>query len=81
MDEALARERERKTKSMKMRSARYDTCIHNMFCYTYNNYYRHSRFGGTFVVKNQRSISGNDRVYHRPITGVYIQSVLGYIHF
>ena len=44
-------------------------------------YYRHSRFGGTFVVKNQRSISGNDRVYHRPITGIYIQSVLGYIHF
>jgi timeless len=31
---------------------------------------RHSRFGGTFVVKNQRSISGSERVYHRQIAGL-----------
>ena len=30
---------------------------------------RHSSFGGTFVVKNQKSISGKERVYHRPLAG------------
>ena len=30
---------------------------------------RHSRFGGTFVVANQKSIAGTERVYHRPIAG------------
>ena len=33
---------------------------------------RHSSFGGTFVVKNQKSISGKERVYHRPLAGMYI---------
>ena len=31
---------------------------------------RHSSFGGTFVVKNQKSISGKERVYHRPLAGM-----------
>ena len=30
---------------------------------------RHSFFGGTFVVKNQKSISGGERVYHKPLAG------------
>ena len=33
-----------------------------MYC-TYFN--RHSRFGGTFVVKNFKSISENDMIYHK----------------
>lgn len=31
---------------------------------------RHSSFGGTFVVKNQKSISGGERVYHKPLAGI-----------
>ena len=30
---------------------------------------RHSAFGGTFVVKDQKTISGQERVYHRPLAG------------
>ncbi len=30
---------------------------------------RHSSFGGTYVIKNQKSISGAERVYHRSIAG------------
>ncbi len=29
---------------------------------------RHSRFGGTFVVHNQKSISGKERIFHKPIS-------------
>ena len=36
---------------------------------------RHSFFGGTFVVKNHKSISGRERVYHKPIAGAYIISI------
>ena len=32
---------------------------------------RHSRFGGTFVVHNQKSISGKERVFHKPISRMY----------
>uniref|UniRef100_A0AAR5P976 Timeless N-terminal domain-containing protein n=1 Tax=Dendroctonus ponderosae TaxID=77166 RepID=A0AAR5P976_DENPD len=28
---------------------------------------RHSRFGGTFVVKSMKSISGNELIYHKPL--------------
>ena len=28
-------------------------------------YFRHSRFGGTYVVKNMKSISENDVIYHK----------------
>ena len=28
---------------------------------------RHSMWGGTFVIKNQKSISGGERVYHKPV--------------
>ncbi|XP_045461506.1 protein timeless homolog isoform X2 [Harmonia axyridis] len=29
---------------------------------------RHSRFGGTFVVKSMKSISDNDLIYHKPLS-------------
>lgn len=38
-------------------------------CMSVCTYPRHSRFGGTFVVANQKSIAGTERVYHRPIAG------------
>lgn len=28
---------------------------------------RHSRFGGTFVVKSMKSISDNELIYHKPL--------------
>lgn len=30
--------------------------------------FRHSRFGGTFVVKTMKSISDNDLIYHKPLS-------------
>ena len=36
---------------------------------------RHSRFGGTFVVTNQKSIVGTERVYHRPVAGRHMEGV------
>lgn len=36
---------------------------------------RHNSFGGTFVVKNQKSISGAERVYHKPLTGMWKSDV------
>lgn len=29
---------------------------------------RHSRFGGTFVVKSMKSISENELIYHKPLS-------------
>ena len=28
---------------------------------------RHSNFGGTFIVKNMKSTSDNDVIYHKPL--------------
>ena len=36
---------------------------------------RHSRFGGTFIITNQKSISGGERVYHKPLAGEHVHSV------
>ena len=33
---------------------------------------RHSRFGGTFVVHNHKSISGRDRIFHKPIAREFV---------
>lgn len=30
--------------------------------------FRHSRFGGTFVIKDVKSISDNDMIFHKPLT-------------
>ncbi len=49
IDEAVAREKSRQTKSRQLCGS------------------RHPSFGGTFVVKNQKSISGSHRVYHRKL--------------
>ena len=40
---------------------------------------RHPSFGGTFVVKNQKSISGGNRVYHRRLAGVCVCGVGGVV--
>jgi timeless len=31
---------------------------------------RHTNFGGSFTVTNQKMLSGNSRVYHRPLSGI-----------
>jgi hypothetical protein len=33
----------------------------------FSHIYRHSRFGGTYVLKDMKSISDSDIIYHKPL--------------
>lgn len=44
-------------------------CDNHMTCVMSLCVYRHSNFGGAYLVANQFTVSGNSQVYHRPLAG------------